>query len=151
MSIVTLKEIKRAQEQVDAMIAKFEAQAQRFIGLPAVQVELHHGERYAGLVLAADGMPSHHLILLPGDADEVNWEAAKQFAAKTGGELPTRAEQAILYGNLKSEFEQRYYWSCEQHAANADYAWYQYFLNGTQDSNFKSASLRARAVRRLPI
>jgi hypothetical protein len=109
------------------------------------------GEVYAGLILGVNGAPDHHLVLLPGQAEDVSWAGAKEFATKLGGELPTRREQALLYANLKHEFEPRYYWSSEQHASDDDYAWGQHFVNGIQDLSNKSARLRARAVRRLPI
>jgi hypothetical protein len=48
-------------------------------------------------------------------------------------------------------FEEDAYWTSTQHAADADYAWYQYFDNGLQGDGGKGAQLRARAVRRLPI
>jgi hypothetical protein len=112
---------------------------------------LKAGELYAGLILGQDGQPDHHLVLLPGEAEEVTWEAAKAFAVKAGGELPTRREQALLYANLQREFKPRWYWSSEQHAAHDDYAWGQIFYHGYQNLSNKSASLRARAVRRLII
>jgi hypothetical protein len=109
------------------------------------------GEVYAGLILGVDGQPDHHLVLLPGEAEHVTWAAAREFAAKAGGDLPTRREQALLYANLKHEFKPNWYWSGEQHAANDDYAWVQHFDYGDQNNYYKSASLRARAVRRLVI
>jgi hypothetical protein len=112
---------------------------------------LKPGELYAGLILGQDGQPDHHLVLLPGTAEGVTWAAAKDFAAKAGGELPTRREQALLYANLKHEFKSAAYWSGEQHAAIGVCAWIQFFDYGSQDDYFKSASLRARAVRRLII
>jgi hypothetical protein len=112
---------------------------------------LKEGELYAGLILGADGEPDHHLILLPGAAEDVTWAAAKEFATSVGGELPTRREQALLYANLKHEFEPHWYWSSEQHAAYDGFAWVQHFYNGCQNLSSKSASLRARAVRRLII
>jgi hypothetical protein len=113
---------------------------------------LKPGEVYAGIILGLDGQPDHHLILLPGEAEKVTWGQAKKFATDAGGELPTRPEQALLYANLKHEFKPNWYWSGEQHAADGDYAWGQYFGYGDQNSFYvKSASLRARAVRRLTI
>ena len=112
---------------------------------------LKAGEEYAGIILGKNGDPDHHLILLPGEADSVNWKNAKEFAAKAGGELPTRREQSLLYANLKESFREGAYWSGEQHAASADYAWGQYFTYGIQYSSTKSYSLRARAVRRVAI
>lgn len=112
---------------------------------------LNKGEHYAGVVIGADGLPTHHLVLMSGSASDVSWPDAKAWAEKTGGELPTRQEQALLFANLKDHFEARAYWSGEQHAASAGYAWCQYFGDGNQYDDYKSASLRARAVRRLII
>jgi hypothetical protein len=112
---------------------------------------LHDGELYAGIILGKDGQPDHHLILLPGEAESVNWKAAKEFATKAGGELPTRREQSLLYANLKEHFQERAYWSGEQHAANSGCAWSQLFDNGYQYGNHKCGQLRARAVRRSSI
>ena len=112
---------------------------------------LKKGELYAGIILCKNGEPDHHLILLPGEAKSVNWEDAKKFAVKAGGELPTLREQSLLYANLKEEFQEHYYWSCESHASYSDYAWYQNFDDGDQFGNHKSTTLRARAVRRLVI
>ncbi|HEY0062498.1 MAG TPA: DUF1566 domain-containing protein, partial [Telluria sp.] len=97
-----------------------------------ISQNLRAGEVYAGIVLGQDGKPDHHLILLAPEATDVTWAKAKDFAKKAGGELPTRSEQALLYANLKKEFQPRWYWSCEQHAASSDCAWGQGFLNGLQ-------------------
>jgi len=112
---------------------------------------LKKGELYAGIILCKNGEPDHHLILLPGEAESVNWEDAKKFAVKAGGELPTLREQSLLYANLKEEFQERYYWSCESHATDSDYAWFQYFGYGNQDHFNIYSTFRARAVRRLVI
>ena len=111
---------------------------------------LGKGEFNAGLIFK-DGAPSHWLVLLPGHAKDVTWEQAKEFAKKAGGELPTRPEQALLFANCKAEFEERWYWSGEQHADDADYAWSQYFSNGYQGCSHVSGRYRARAVRRVAI
>jgi hypothetical protein len=112
---------------------------------------LNAGEVYAGILLGKGGAPDQHIILLPGDAEELNWEAAKAWAAEVGGELPTRREQHLLIANLKEEFKSDWYWSSEQHASFSDYAWLQSFSYGYQDSFHKNYELRARAVRRLVI
>ncbi|WP_075795669.1 hypothetical protein [Massilia putida] len=151
MSSITLEEIEAAHQNVSNMIAAFKAQAPRIVAVTGIQIELQPGEHYAGIILGDDGAPSHHLILLPGDVDDVTWDQAKEFAAKAGGELPTRREQALLFANLKSQFEERYYWSGEQHASCDAFAWTQYFYYGYQNYYYKSAELRARAVRRLTI
>ena len=108
-------------------------------------------EHYAGTILGKDGEPDHHLILLAGEAESVNWAQAKDFAAKAGGELPTRREQSLLFANLKEQFQSRWYWSGEQHVSYSDCAWGQDFDYGSQGINRKDYSYRARAVRRLVI
>ena len=109
---------------------------------------LKQGEYYAGIILGKDGEPDYHLILLPGEAESVNWRDANEFSEKAGGELPTRREQSLLYTNLKEQFQSLYYWSGEQHVAFSGPAWCQGFGYGYQDYYGKSAELRARAVRR---
>jgi hypothetical protein len=151
MTTVTLADIEAAHQQVSDMIEAFKAQAPRVTRIAQAEIELQPGEHYAGIILSADGKPSHHLILLPGDVDDVTWVQAKEFAEKAGGELPTRREQALLFANLKDQLEERYYWSGEQHASDDGCAWGQDFYGGSQDFNGKSAELRARAVRRLTI
>jgi hypothetical protein len=116
-----------------------------------IQTNIAPGEMYAGIVFDTEGKPDHHLILLPTEAEAINWEEAKAFAEKAGGELPTRQQQALLYANLKGKFQNDWYWSGEQHAVDSAYAWFQNFFNGYQDTLSKSAELRARAVRRVSI
>ena len=120
--------------------------------LPHITIpSLADGELWAGVLLNEDGSPSHHVILLPGDAARIGWNKAVEWAKEIGGELPTRREQSLLFANLKSQFKGEWYWSGEQHAATSDDAWGQYFDGGGQDDDFKSFEARARAVRRLPI
>jgi hypothetical protein len=119
--------------------------------IPAAQIPLADGEHYAGLILNADGTPSHHLVLLPGDHDDTPWQAAIDWAKSINGELPTRREQSLLFANCKQHFQADWYWSGEPHASDARYAWCQNFLNGTQHGNFVRNHCRARTVRRLPI
>jgi hypothetical protein len=151
MSTITLAAIEAEQKKVSDMIATFKEQAKRILTIAQVEIGLAEGERYAGIVLDSDGKPAHHLILLPGQAVNATWQDAKDFALGMRGELPTWREQALLFANLKGEFDEAAYWSGEQHAAHDDYAWNQYFLYGFQYDNLKSAKLRARAVRRLTI
>lgn len=58
--------------------------------------------------------------------------------------------EAFQQGGAQA-FETEWYWSSTQHAANSGYAWCQGFDDGNQGSTIKSAELRARAVRRLPL
>jgi hypothetical protein len=112
---------------------------------------LKKDESYAGLILGKNGEPDYHLVLLPGDVDDVTWDQAKAFAKKAGGELPTRREQSLLFANLKEEFKERAYRSGEAYASDARYAWGQDFLLGDQYDGRTLNQLRARAVRRLII
>ena len=116
-----------------------------------IKENLKKGEIYAGIILGKDGAPDQHLILLPGQANDVSFADAGKWAKKAGGELPTRREQALLFANCKELFDQRAYWSSEQYSADPAYAWYQDFYDGHQFTDHKTSELRARAVRRLPI
>lgn len=112
---------------------------------------LREGELYAGLLLGKNGDPDIHVILLPGKAEKLSWDQAKQFAAHAGGELPTRREQSLLFANLKEEFDPYWHWSSEQHPSYPSDAWFQGFHDGGQSFSHKSDGGRARAVRRLII
>ena len=112
---------------------------------------LNPGEEYAGLILGKDGAKDYHLILLPGQANDVTWPDATKWAKKTGGELPTPREQSLLFANLKEQFKPRLYWSCEKYASDSGYAWSQRFSSGDQYVSRKDGKFRARAVRRIYI
>ncbi|AIP63653.1 DUF1566 domain-containing protein [Burkholderia thailandensis] len=100
------------------------------------------------MILDDDGTINHYVILLPGEAESVNWTDAKAWAADRDGELPTRREQSLLFANLKSEFESAWYWSCEVHETESGWAWCQSFDYGLQYDHDQYDRLRARAVRR---
>lgn len=110
---------------------------------------LKKGEAYAGILLA-DGKPSHHLVLLPGD-ERKPWKDAVAWAKKKGGELPTRKEQALLFANAAEHFQSAWYWSSEEYTGYADFAWIQDFGNGSQGYGHKVDDYRCRAVRRVAI
>lgn len=129
--------------------APVQAPATTTLALPALGIELQPGEHYAGVIVGGDGLPLHHLILLPGQAEDVTWDAAKTWATSVGGELPTRREQSLLFANLHGKFERAWYWSAEAHETDGFFAWYQSFYDGRQYYSPKSFEGRARAVRRL--
>ena len=110
---------------------------------------LKEGEQYAGIILGKEGQPDYHLILLPGQKEDVTWQVAMDWAASIGGQLPDRRDQSLLYANLKEKFDARWYWSCEQHATESAWAWVQGFGYGLQHYGRKGHDCRARAVRRL--
>ena len=147
---ITLEEIKKEQNKLVEMIAKFETQTSTQYVFPEARINLRYGERYAGLILDDDGAPSHHLILLPGGV-ELSWEDATAWADRIDGGLPTRHEQSLLFANLRDQFDSRGYWSCVQYAEHSDYAWSQDFGYGSQHCGHKGSKHRARAVRRVEI
>ena len=140
---VTIPADSIRQHWIDRLTAKPEPVP----GIPGLF--LAYGEHYAGVILGKDGAPNHHLILLPGDENEITWDKAKEWAASINGELPTRREQALLYANLPEQFEKTWYWSSEQSASGSNCAWFQIFSVGHQYDGHKGHELRARAVRRL--
>ena len=116
----------------------------------SVKASLEQGEHYAGLILGKEGRPDHHLVLLPGEAQDVSWSAAREWARENGGELPTRRELALLYANLREHFQRLWYWSCETQEPRAQLVWGQNFTSGIQTMYGRPFRGRARAVRRLP-
>ena len=109
------------------------------------------GECYAGVILGKDGAPDHHLILLPGEAQDVTWRGAREWAASAGGDLPGRREQALLLANQKEQFQRLWYWSSEQSEARAHLVWGQNFSSGIQTMYGSAYHGRARAIRRVPV
>jgi hypothetical protein len=148
---ITLEHIEAKQTELADLIAKFKAQPAatgQHVQF-AVDHQLQPGEVYAGVVLRGDGTPDYHLVLLPHKPDgDLAWQAAKDWAASVGGELPTLSELSLLYANHKARFEPNWYWSCVQHETTSSYAWSQYFTHGGQYGTRKGLELSARAVRR---
>ena len=150
--MITLEVIEEKQAEISTLISAFKKQSQQVeYVFPETQITLAPGEHYAGLILGKDGESSYHLILLPGEQEEINWTDALAWAKEQGGELPNRREQALLYANLKEEFKEAWYWSNTQHASISICAWCQHFINGGQDYWYKTNERRARAVRRLSV
>ena len=130
----------------NALQEKPVAAAIKSITLP----ELHAGETYIGSIGDAEGNVQH-VILLPGDNDDASWQEQMDWAKSIGGDLPSRVEQAMLYANHRDQFKKDWYWSNTLYEPDSGYAWSQGFYDGGQDGDDLSASLRARAVRRLPV
>lgn len=124
------------------------------------------GGIYAGEIRGENGAPNHHLILLDQpEPAAMPWQKAMDWAAglKThyapgfkvhvfsDWALPTRREQRLLFVNAREHFQEAWYWSGEQHAANSLNAWVQGFGNGNQDNHWKDDEYRVLAVRRVVI
>jgi hypothetical protein len=91
-----------------------------------------------------------HLVLLHGEAEDVNWKDAIAWAEKAGGVLPSRIDHLVLFKNLRDQFKKDgWYWSSEEHAEYSDYAWVQYFgYGGYQDYGRKDTTTElARSAR----
>mgnify|MGYP006921387232 CR=1 FL=1 len=123
---------------------------------PIAQPWPGQGGIYCGLVRGVDGQPDHHLILaLARPPKRLKWQAALDWAATVGAEghadfdLPTPAENAVLFGNVPELFERTWYWSNK--AEGASYAWDCYFGIGTQYYGDRGFEGSAVAVRRLPV
>lgn len=117
----------------------------------------YQGGIYAGVTRGVNGAPDCHLVVSEQEAPAVAWADACKFAADLEEDghrdftLPTRAELALLFANVKELFAGDWHWSGEQCAGAAEYAWFQSFANGIQFTNHKGNELRARAVRRVPL
>jgi hypothetical protein len=141
----TLEEIKFEHSKLAVMIAAFEHQAESY--LPE-GVTLDAGEKYICSIIRPDGKITH-TILLPGDSDGVSWADQMEWAKSIGGDLPSRAVQALLYELMPKEFKEAAYWSNTQLSGHSDSAWCQNFSYGSQYGNGKNNELRARAVRQI--
>ena len=116
-----------------------------------------HGGIYAGTARGSDGKPDYFLIVADPARDGITWDKAKDWAKNmleagvADWNLPTRAEQALLFANVPELFEKEWYWSGEPYAGDEQFAWFQGFGYGSQRYYHKLYELRARAVRREPI
>lgn len=115
-----------------------------------IKNDLKDGETYAGLIIGKAGVSDYHLVLLPGDADDVTWSAARTWALGAGGDLPNRRELSLLHANVKELFARVWYWSAEQSEARSQLVWGQNFSSGIQTMYGRQFHGRARAVRRIP-
>ena len=108
------------------------------------------GDHYAGIVLDADGKPTHHLVLMAQRPEEdLTWQAAMDWAASMDGTLPNRQELALLYANCKPHLKPEWHWSCEEYSASS--AWICHFTRGHQGTIHKGYEGSVVAVRRLPL
>jgi hypothetical protein len=149
--LITLEVIEAKQTELASLIAKFKRQPAAGPVLHKfgeIEIELHPGERYAGMVLDQDGKLMHHLVLMAQRPDgKLEWQEAMEWATSVGGVLPNRQEQAMLYANCKPHLKPEWHWSSETHADDASSAWGCYFDDGNQNNLLKSYDGCAVAVR----
>lgn len=121
------------------------------IPLPRIQ-STYAGGTVMGVMAGQSGAPDYLLIDLDVEpANDLTWDEAVAWAKSVGGELPTRREQAVMFGNRREgQYKPRWYWSGEQHASEPSWAWDQSFGYGDQYYGRKDFHTRARAVRRVP-
>lgn len=151
MPAPTLAALQADFQALGVRLAAFEAQAKVSAAFPVTvdYPELKEGERFLSAVIRADGR-KEITILLPGSY-QGTWQASMDWAKSLGGDLPSRVEQALLYADMKDEFEETCYWSNQTYESADAYAWCQGFNGGCQDYGHKDGNYRARAVRRLVI
>jgi hypothetical protein len=109
------------------------------------------GSAYAGVTTDKEGAIYALVLLADKPASRLDWSAATAWATKLEASLPTRAESALLFQNLRAAFEPRWHWTSETDEDSASYAWGCGFIGGTQDYGRKSYEGCARAVRRFPL
>ena len=121
------------------------------IPMPRINSTYAGGE-VMGVMAGQDGKPDYLLIDLGVEPTaDVTWQEAIAWAKSVGGELPTRREQSVMFGNRREgQYQKTWYWSCEQVAGDERSAWIQSFSYGGQYYGHKDYHLRARAVRRVP-
>ena len=127
------------------------AKTSQAIPLPRIH-STYAGGTVMGVMGGENGQPDYLLLDLGVEpANDVTWQQALDWAKSVGGELPTRREQAMLFANRREgQYKPRWYWSCAPYAGDERYAWGQHFDYGTQTTNHKDCTIRARAVRRVP-
>jgi hypothetical protein len=109
------------------------------------------GGQFAGLITLPDGKHVA-VVLLPNKSDKrLRWADAMAWATEVGGQLPSRPVAALLFANLRGEFEKTWHWTNETHEADDSCAWGCSFLGGYQGHNGKSSEGSARAVRLIHI
>lgn len=118
--------------------------------LPAIGQPLEGG-LFAGLTTTKDGKHCAVVLLDDKPDDQLSWKAAMAWAAEREAQLPSRPVSALLFANLREQFERDWYWTGEQHEADGAFAWCQTFSYGGQYSYHASTVGRVRAVRLIPI
>lgn len=147
--IITIEDIKADQKRLADKIVAFERAKMHAIDVAHTVISLAAGEVYAGLILNEDGVPLHHLVLLPGEY-EGGWYEALAWTAQSSGELPIHREQLLLSANAGAEFRPGYYWSAEERIDGST-VWIYHFGNGGRGRGGVNKKFLARAIRRVPV
>jgi hypothetical protein len=113
-----------------------------------------------GALSYSDG-PANTAAMAKAGSALAQWVRGLKIGGHSDWYLPSRLEALVLFGELRQVkafdagkpegFERAWYWTSTQYAGEPSWAWYQGFRNGHQDDTRKSHTLRARAVRRIPV
>jgi len=106
------------------------------------------GGTFAGLTTRPDGTHCA-VVLLPGKAEDLDWNDAKAWALEQGGELPTRPVAALLFANVQPALSPEWHWTADEYSASS--AWVCTFGNGHQDFTHEVDERAAVAVRLIPL
>lgn len=107
------------------------------------------GGLYAGITTGTDGSAYALILLADKPSRRLDWPAAMAWAESLQATLPSRPEGALLFANLRDQFDPTWHWLGEQYSAGL--AWGQSFDLGDQYDYDESFEARARAVRRFPL
>jgi len=120
----------------------------KFPSLPTLGTPVAGG-LYAGITTGPGGAAYALILLADKPSRRLDWPAAMAWAESLQATLPTRPEGALLYANLRDQFDGGWHWLSEQ--SSAGHAWSQGFYFGNQFNDSQSFEARARAVRRFPL
>lgn len=115
--------------------------------LPALGEALDGGI-FAGITTTKEGVHVA-VVLLPARGEDLNWQAAQEWAKDAGGELPSRPVAALLFAHVKKHLLGGWHWTSESEGAS--WAWSCDFYDGYQFNDDRSAELSAVAVRQIPL
>lgn len=82
----------------------------KFADLPALGAPLDGGT-FCGITTFEDGTWAALILLPDRPTGTFSWQAATDWAASVGGQLPTRLMATMLYANAKDQFDPRWYWT----------------------------------------
>jgi hypothetical protein len=120
-----------------------------FGNLPALGAPLDGGI-FVGVITQPDGAHSA-VTLMPDRAEDLTWQAAKDWAESLNAQLPTRPMAALIFANTQDRPQTGWHWTSEEHKNSASYAWGCNFFNGLQSYGHKSYEGSAVAVRLIHI
>ena len=121
----------------------------KFQDLPALGTPLDGGI-FVGVITQPDGIHSA-VALLPDHAEDVTWQAAKDWATGLNAQLPTRPMAALIFANTQDRPLGGWHWTNEEHKDYASFAWGCDFDYGSQYNHRKGYEGSAVAVRLIHI